>query len=152
MNEFDLIKRYLEKSGTYKLYNTFYYNEGGERTLADAGAITMGNFIGVPANMCFLFGNFSVDVVLWGAGLLTTDLNQVDVVLTTAFPAYTEPGNIAFSLCNGSGLYQRSDGAYVGGRRLYGVGFNNAQITFVDCAGANSSLQWSFNGYLFQLR
>ena len=149
MNEFDLIKRYLEKSGSYKMVGAEYYNEGLE--LNAAGAVDIGNVAGIGDTFAFFFGNITINIQLSGV-IAAADANELETYLRTNLPRGAEPGVTLCHMAVGAGINPMGDGRYIGHRRLYGVGFNQLELILTDIGAANVEYNFNVNGYLFRLR
>jgi len=149
MNEFDLIKRYLEKSGAYRIVNVSYYNEGKQLTANTT--VMLGLVAGHPSGKVFCFGNLEISFSLGGVIVLTNG-NSLWTKLQTTPPGLAEPGSYNNYLNIGAGLSLLGNGTYYGYKRIYGVGFNRIDFTAVDIGAATFVLNWNFNGYLFRLR
>ena len=149
MNEIDLIKRYLERSGAYRIKNIYYYNEGDNVDVATS--VLMGVVIGVQPEYVYCFGNLDCHIELSGV-ITLADKNKFRIKASTALPYLKENGFYETSLCIGGGLNLLGDGTYEGYKRIYGIGFNRLDLEALDIAAATFVLNYNFNGYIFILR
>lgn len=150
MNEIDLIKRYLEKSGAYRVQSISYYAEGFAGIVAD-GNTNLGVVAGMPVTRAFFFGNLEINAALEGV-IVLANRNQIGTTFQTVLPGVTEAGFHSLPLAIGSGLNALGDGTYGGNRRVYGVGGNRIVWVRLNCGAATLGYSWNFNGYVFLLR
>jgi len=149
MNELDLIKRYLERSGAYRLQTCYYYNEG--KNFSASNTVMMGAVKGITPGYCYCFGNVEISIELAGEILLLNE-NKFWTKMQTTLPGLSEVGFYDNYLCIGGGLNLMGDGCYYGYKRFYGVGFNRIDFTSVDIGAAVFTWNFNFNGYIFILR
>lgn len=149
MNEFDYIKKYLEKSGAYRLVDISYYNES--LSFSVSKTVLMGVIAGANAGFTYCFGNLEVSI-LEGGTIVLTNGNRFWTKVTTALPNLNEPGSYENYLSIGSGMNLLGTGAYYGYKRFYGLGFNRIDFASVDIGAATFNWSFNFNGYMFRLK
>jgi hypothetical protein len=149
MNEFDLIKKYLERSGTYRLKNIRYYNEGKSSTASQT--TMLGLIAGIPSGYCYCFGNFEISIQMAGV-IVLANMNKFWTNVVTTLPGLAEVGFINHYLAIGAGMNLLGNGNYYGYKRFYGIGGNRIDLTSQDIGAATFVWSWNFNGYIFILR
>lgn len=149
MNEFDFIKKYLEKSGAYRLTDISYYNEG--KSISASNTTMIGAIRGIPPGYAYCFGNLDVSITMAGV-IVLANMNKFWTKISTTLPGLSEIGFNDNYLCIGAGMNILGNGNYYGYKRFYGIGFNRLDFTSVDIGAATFVWNFNFNGYLFKLK
>jgi len=147
MNEFDLIKKFLEGHGSKIIGSSFY----AESVSLNAGINRMGVANGEIVGGSWYFGNVSMYARLTGVVDLANE-NRVSYSFGSELANFANTISLTESLAIGSGLNLLGDGSYIANRRLYGVGFNRIDITLNNFGAAVLQLILTFNGYQFRMK
>ena len=150
MNEIDLIRYYLEKSGIEKVLQISYYNEG-QTGIIVPGTVLLGVVAGAPAPHSYFFGNLEVSLTLSGV-IVLANTNRITFIAQTVLPGFNEAGRYDASVCIGNGLNLLGDGTYFAHRRKYAIGCNRLDYGLYDAGAATFVVSWNFNGYWFKMR
>lgn len=147
MNEFDLIKKYLEKHST-KVIGIEYFDWNIVTV-----AVLAGTYLGAPQGeiprQSWFFGHVNIVAKIGGVIVLTNEMRL-------RFQLVSDFGNIfQYNLITemgvNFGMSLLGNGEYEGVKRLYGCGFNRLELATYGFGAATFEVGMQFNGYLFRL-
>jgi hypothetical protein len=148
MSEFDAIKKYLEK-GSGKVEDISYYTES--QVFNAGGSFFIGKQEGISDKKCYFFGNLNLNLEV-NIPVVLTNRMELIVILRTYLQGREEYSGIDIPIGVNLGISLLGDGSYAGGKRLYGVGFNNVGLAVGGFGVSTFLLTVNWNGYLFRLK